>query len=817
MLLANRGVRGCNRETGSGTTKRGAGMRGRTSVAAIAAAMATVWGCAGTAGAATAQQTVVPRPGLPAGAVVTGALPGSQQVSVAVALAPQSESALQTFATEVSTPGSSEFHQYLTVPEFRAQFAPSDAQIAAVRSTLAAAGLSVGAVSPSGLLIDASGTAAQISQAFSTSLSRVQLAGGQVAYTNTIPATLPTSIASTVQTVVGLNTLAGPVLPAATRHRRAVRTPARRALGAPLSSAFHLQAQAGATGPQPCSAIPSSSHTFTADQLASAYGFKALYTQGDLGAGTTVALIELAPYAPADITAYQNCYGTSASVTNTNVDGGPPNAGTDNDADGSYEDVGDIEDVIGLAPDAAIHVYLAPNNTNQNFLDVISAPINADSAQVISSSWDSLCDAGTDPQAQAEDTVLAEAAVQGQSFFNDAGDWGSDSCYEENGTTGNAPETDVTAGLDFATVVGGTTLPSSAKPLAETTWNHSDNATGGGVSATDVMPAYQTGAKASLHVIGPDSSGTPCGAPTGQYCREEPDVAADSDPTTGYDFYYAGAWGDGYGGTSYATPLWAALAALADSSSACQAAAPIGFANPALYELAGTDYSTYFNDVTTGDNDAYGTQNGLYPAGTGYDLTTGLGTPKGTALAAGLCADAAPQVSGLSPSSGPLAGGTSVTITGAGFRTGATVSFGTMAASNVVVVSSSEITATAPAVGTAGPGTRNVLVSTAAGTSAKVAADQFTYTGPAVSKVSPSSGPLAGGTAVTITGAGFTSGASVAFGTVAATNVQVVSSTKITATSPKGLSPGARNVLVTTSAGTSAKVAGDQFTYVATS
>src|SRR5208337_2868948 len=101
------------------------------------------------------------------------------------------------------------------------------------------------------------------------------------------------------------------------------------------------------------------------------------------------------------------------------------------------------------------------------------------------------------------------------------------------------------------------------------------------------------------------------------------------------------------------------------------------------------------------------------------------------------------------------------------------------------------------------------------GTSATSTADQFTYiaAAPTVTGLSPTSGPAAGGTLVTITGTSFTGATVVDFGTTAATNVTVVNSTKITADSPAGT--GTVNVTVTTPVGTSATSTADQFTYIA--
>ena len=159
--------------------------------------------------------------------------------------------------------------------------------------------------------------------------------------------------------------------------------------------------------------------------------------------------------------------------------------------------------------------------------------------------------------------------------------------------------------------------------------------------------------------------------------------------------------------------------------------------------------------------------------------------------------DTPPTVTAVTPNSGPTTGGTAVTITGTNFSTGSTVSFGGVAASNVNVLSSTSLTATTPA---RAAGTVNVVVTNLNNQSGTLT-NGFTYNAPApgaptVSSVSPNSGPTTGGTAVTITGTNFVSGASVSFGGTLATNVNVVSATSLTATTPAHAA-GAVNVVVT--------------------
>ena len=112
-------------------------------------------------------------------------------------------------------------------------------------------------------------------------------------------------------------------------------------------------------------------------------------------------------------------------------------------------------------------------------------------------------------------------------------------------------------------------------------------------------------------------------------------------------------------------------------------------------------------------------------------------TPGGDSTPAGIQGAAAddftyttvtPAVTALSPTSGTTAGGTTVTLTGTGFISGATVSFGGAAGSNVVVGSSTSITVTSPA--TVTPGAIDIRVTTAGGTSANTAADDYTYAAP---------------------------------------------------------------------------------------
>src|SRR6202035_4475724 len=171
---------------------------------------------------------------------------------------------------------------------------------------------------------------------------------------------------------------------------------------------------------------------------------------------------------------------------------------------------------------------------------------------------------------------------------------------------------------------------------------------------------------------------------------------------------------------------------------------------------------------------------------------------------------ASPAPTAISPTSGTTSGGTPVTISGTNFASGATVTFGGTSATSVVVVSSTTITATTPA---HAAGVVNVVVTNSNGQSGTLT-NGYTYTAsPAPTSISPTSGTTSGGTPVTISGTNFASGATGTFGGTASTNVVVVSSTTITATTPAHAA-GAVNVVVTNSNGQSGTLT-NGYTYTA--
>ncbi len=594
-------------------------------------------------GAARAASVRVGRvPSVPAGARFMGMVPAGTRMRVTVALRPRDPAALAAYARAVSTPGSAGYRRYLTPAQFARRFGATPAQIAAVRRSLRAHGLSAGAVSRGALSISVAATATRLERAFSVSLTRMALRDGRMAIRATGAPAVSASLSGVVQSVVGLNTTAAP-RPLLVRARSGSRRQ-------PLAGG-HV----ATGGPQPCGAAAATApgqQAFTADQIASAYGFSGLYGAGVNGGGVTVAVYELEPNDTSDIAAYQSCYGTHASISYVPVDKG---AGV---GPGSGEAALDIENLVGLAPNVNVLVYQGPNSNSgapgSGPYDTFSAIVNQNRARVVTVSWGQCETALGQTDAAAENALFEQATIQGQSIVAASGDSGAQDCETGGVVPQTQPAVDDPSSQPFVTGVGGTTLSALGPRPTEAVWNSGGTvlsgmlqpgATGGGISALWPMPTPQLDSAAALDVRTAQAAGSACGHP-GSFCREVPDVAADGDPATGYLIYWNGrgsvtgeptGW-QGIGGTSGGSPLWAALLALTDASRACSGA-PVGYANPALYQAAGSTYAEDFNDVTSGNNDFMATNGGRYAAAAGYDPATGLGTPNAASLAAALCAN----------------------------------------------------------------------------------------------------------------------------------------------------------------------------------
>ncbi|MCX4477093.1 IPT/TIG domain-containing protein [Streptomyces cellulosae] len=222
--------------------------------------------------------------------------------------------------------------------------------------------------------------------------------------------------------------------------------------------------------------------------------------------------------------------------------------------------------------------------------------------------------------------------------------------------------------------------------------------------------------------------------------------------------------------------------------------------------LANTSAVTFGNKPATNITQVSPTEvTAVSPSGTGSVGVT-VTTPGGTSNPVPFFYVGAPFKSSLGTTSGPLAGGNTITVNGTGLSTATSVSFGGVTATPTVN-SDSSVSVVVPAGAAAGP--VPVSVTTAGGTNNGLS---YTYVeAPAVTALSPTSGPASGGTAVTITGTNLDTTDSVTFGGAPAP-FAVINASTLSAVTPPGTA-GAVDVVVTNPAGSDTLTAG--YTYVA--
>jgi len=616
-------------------TPRIRGSLGRATTLVVATA-ALVAGAGLPTAMASQANTMTPKrvgtvPAVPSAAAKTAAPAADTQVQLSVQLQSRDEEGAQALAAAVADSSSPQYRHFLRTGEFAQRFGADPAVVAKVKQALKDQGLNPGELAADGLTIPVTTTVAGAKKALDVDLAGYRLADGSTGFVNTTAPALRGDVAGSVTAVVGLNTLARP-------HSNHIK-----GKGVQVTSATSSRygSRIDAAYPQMCQSAKDQLNTrwgvnegtdyFSASSLASMYGLSNL---SDGGAGTTVAIFALEDYSDAALSSFQACYGTSASVSRVRV-----NAGTQAPADKDnvgVESALDIDTIVGLAPKASVLVYQGPDYTtatDQQVQDTYRKIVTDNTAQVISSSW-GICDqvvASSD--LVAERSIFLQAALQGQTVVAASGDDGSSSCARiPDDSVKGLLSADDPSSQPYVTGVGGTTLKGSLGSPSETVWNHNGGASGGGVSRWRLSDAYNYQAG----FTGPGFSNT-CGAPAGTTCRQSPDVAAVADPSTGYVIATGQDYWTIIGGTSGAAPLWAAIAAHANSSGKCSGR--VGLLNHSLYKAVRSGKSP-LHDITVGNNDVGG-QGGKYAAAAGYDMATGLGTPKADQVIDTLCPPAA--------------------------------------------------------------------------------------------------------------------------------------------------------------------------------
>ena len=524
-----------------------------------------------------------------------GRFPGTNRLNLAIGLPLRNEEALDNLLQQIYDPASPNFRQYLMPEQFTEMFGPTEQDYQAVIDFAKTNGLTVTGMSANRVLLDVSGSVADIEKAFQVTMRTYRHPKeNRMFYA---PDAEPSvDVAVPILHVSGLDNFELP-------HPKLKIEPAAQTAG--------MAPNAG-SGP---------GNTYMGND------FRAAYVPGVSlsGAGQTVGLLQFDGYYSSDIAAYESLAGLpSVTLVNVPVDGGVSTPGS-----GNGEVCLDIEMVISMAPGISkIIVYEAPNPSP--WPDLLNRMANDNLAKQISCSWGG---GSADPTSEQ---IFKQMASQGQSFFNASGD--SDAFT--GSITFPSDSTNITQ-------VGGTTLTTTGPNgsyVSETVWNWgldqgSYVGSSGGISTYYPIPSWQRGINMT----------TNRGSTT---MRNVPDVALTADNV--YVRYGNGSSGT-FGGTSCAAPLWAGFTALVNQQAVASGRSTVGFVNPAIYTIGqGANYAVDFHDITTGNNTWPSSPANFY-AVPGYDLCTGWGTPAGQSLINALAGPSDTLV--ITPASGFAASG----------------------------------------------------------------------------------------------------------------------------------------------------------------
>jgi subtilase family serine protease len=553
---------------------------------------------------------------------------------------PEREQALKSFIDQQHDSTSPNFHKWLTAAQFGQVYGPAPLDIETVSGWLRSSGFTVNTVYPSGMSIDFSGTAGQVSAAFHTEIHRLSV-DGKDHIANMSDPRIPEALAPVVVGIVSLHDF----WPHSMRK---------------LPTRYKVEFQL---------VVPA--------DLATIYDFNPAFAAGYTGQGQTIAVLEDSDlYNTADWYTFRRVFGLSSytSGTLTTINPAPPK-GTSNCSDPGAngdddEATVDAEWSSAAAPDAAIELATCSNTATtfggliaeQNLINSKAPP------QIISTSY-GFCEAESGVTSNAAyNSVYQQAVAEGVSVFVAAGDEGAASCDGGALAATHGIGVSAFASTPYNVAVGGTDFADTSQGTTSTYWGSTNSKTYG--SALSYIPeipwndscagsilavffGYSVGYGASglcgssiaqqddFFQVGAGSGG-PSGCATGvpaanlvvggsckgypkpswqtgvpgipnDGVRDLPDVslfAANglwghyyvfcfSDPTNGgAPCVGAPAYWSGAGGTSFAAPILAGMQALVNQKMGGAQGNP----NPVYYKLAASSVaSSVFHSITTGD------------------------------------------------------------------------------------------------------------------------------------------------------------------------------------------------------------------------
>jgi kumamolisin len=626
-------------------------------------------------------------------------LTSNQAMNLDVVLPLADPAGLASFLQELYDPASLIYRHFLTVPEFTARFGPSQQDYDAVVSFLTANGFAVVGGTHDGMDVQIKGPVSAIQSAFHVAVSTYEdTTAGRTFYAIDREPTV--NLPFPLWHISGLDNYSNP-------HPMYVKKSDYAKLLGIEPEAVVSQATTG-SGP--------SSSFLGSDMRAAYYGGTAL-----TGAGQNLGLFEYLGTDLTDLTTYFKNVGQTNNVPITLLStDGTSTSCVDSRAGGDCDDTEqtlDMTQAIGMAPGlASLVMYIGSTDTA-----IISAmTTHSPLPTTIGCSW-----GWTPADPTTLDPYFEKMAAQGQNFFAASGDSSTWSSSNEAWPADDAHVVSV-GGTDLVTASAGGPWKS------ETAWSDS----GGGISPDGIaIPSWQQLAG----VINSSNKGSTT-------LRNGPDVSANAN----FTFYVCAdqttCTANEYGGTSFATPMWAGYIALVNQQLVSNGEPTIGFLNPTIYaQNVTSSYTADFHDITSGSS-------GSYSAVVGYDLVTGWGSPNaglinalsgtstpGFSLAASPTSVSVVQgSSGTSTITSAVTGGfdSAVSLTAAGQPTGVTVGFNP---ASITGAATSTMTMTVGA--SAATGTYNVTVTGTSGSITETTMVSLTVTATASPSFTISAAP----------------------------------------------------------------------------
>jgi kumamolisin len=470
-----------------------------------------------------------------------GNAPEEARVRALVGLKVHDRAGLDALAADVSDPKSPRFRKFLKADEANERFAPSEADVDALRDWAKGQGIDVVRTTKNRLFVEITGSVASFNRSFATRLHLYEHDDKDFRVYGT-----PDGI--TMPDVPALATLAS--------------------LDVLVEEAAEAQPKEKDPGAVPdIGLVP--------EKIAAAYGFDRLRERGHAGKGSSIGIVVGGGVRRPDIDAFWKAFGVAREAPAVRSLMEPPPANV-------LEATFDVEWAGVLAPAAKLVVFQGPDTRTTSLLFAFGEAVTSGEVDVV-----------TDSFAHREETEPAPT----RALYDLAAELGAVIGTTTVAATGDSAKPDIPATCPFVTGVGGTTLTFKNGELSEEAWGRS----GSGIS-TFSAPEWQ---REVLH---------------GEGRRAACDVALNAG--TAYASVYKGEW-KAIGGTSVASPVFAAMIAVIDGARRTEGLPPVGFLNRVLYTDSGVQAA--FRDVVSGGTAAHAAE-------AGWDRPSGWGAPRGDAL-----------------------------------------------------------------------------------------------------------------------------------------------------------------------------------------